>query len=213
MGVTAFDIQILENIIKWHGVKSVIELGAQNNYSQPNLPAPYMREWYEAKGIAYDSIDLSGECGAIAMDLGKPFQNPLGSWNFPYLAFGYDLVADFGTSEHVSDDGNSYGTGKFSWEAIYNCWETKNLLLRDSGGIMFSENPKTGNWPGHGFNYYCLDFYIQLCEKSDYRIIELGEHAAMNNYVDGYNIYCIMQKTGPGFISFADFQKLPLYKS
>lgn len=200
MGVTSVDIPILNRLINNYKIKSVIELGAQNNYAQPHLPAPYMRAWYERLGIKYDSIDLTGECGAIMIDLGKPQE---------VLPVPYDLVTDFGTSEHVSDDGNSYGTGKFSWESIYNCWKAKFDLCKLDGWII-SENPKTGNWPGHGFQYYTSDFYIGLANLSGLGILMIDEIAAMGNTTDGWNILCIMHKVSEKFPSLEEFKTLDL---
>lgn len=202
MGCTSVDIPIINRLISNYGIRSVIELGAQNNYTKGFLPAPYMREWYERLGIRYDSIDLSGECGALQFDLGKEplLDLPNGS---------YDLCTDLGTSEHVSDDGNSYGTGKFSWEAIYNCWKTKFNLTKLNGWI-FSENPKTGNWPGHGFQYYTTDFYVQLANMSGLSILMLDEVAAMGNITDGWNILCVMHKISEKFPTLEEFKTLDL---
>lgn len=202
MGVTSVDIPILERLISSYEIRSVLELGAQNNYAQPHLPAPYMREWYEARGIRYDSIDLSGECGAIMYDLGKDALLDL-------PCAPYDLITDFGTSEHVSDDGNSYGTGKFSWEAIYNCWKTKFELCKVDGWI-FSENPKTGNWPGHGFQYYTVEFYIKLANLSGMSILSIDQIPAMGNMVDGWNILSVLHKVTDKFIDLEAFKTLDL---
>ena len=204
MGVTSFDIQLLETVIKAYKPKSAIELGAQNNYAQPKLPAPYMSEWYKAKGIDYTSIDLSAENGSFTIDLSKKLINQVPSFEKSNLDIGnYDLVTDFGTSEHIGTD------GKFDWEAIYNCWVTKHVLLKKEG-IMISENPKTGNWPGHGFNYYTKEFYRQLEAATGYKIILLDEHPAMSNITDGWNVVCIMQKVSDKFVSLEEFKSLDL---
>lgn len=196
MGVTSIDIQNLENLIRYYQPRKVVDLGAQNNYAQPKLPAPYMREWWEAKGIEYASIDLSNENGCIVLDLSvdNDFENE------------YDFVMDYGTSEHVGTD------GKFSWEAIYNCWQNKHRLL-NVGGLMISENPKTGNWPGHGFNYYTQEFYHELKKIAGYMTIEGGEIPAMNNTTDGWNVYCTLRKFGHKFPSLEEFKTLDLRTS
>lgn len=190
MGVTSIDIEKLEIILNNYPIKSVIELGAQNNYSQPQLPAPYMSEWYEAKGIRYKCIDLSKENNCLVADLSKPI----------FIGEKYDLVTDFGTSEHIG------ANGKHDIEAIYNCWKTKHDLLGRTG-IMVNENPKTGNWPGHGFNYYTGAFYEKLCALCSYTIIELTEIPAMGNTTDGWNIYCSLQKVNDEpFITLEEFK-------
>jgi hypothetical protein len=107
---------------------------------------------------------------------------------------------DAGTSEHVGTN------GKHDIKAIYNCWKNKHNLVK-VGGFIVSENPKTGNWPGHGFNYYTTDFYKLLAGFGDYSLIDLGEHPAMGNTTDGWNVYCVMQKTKEEFISLEKFKK------
>lgn len=196
MGVTSIDLQNLERLIKYYQPRKVVDLGAQNNYSKGGLPAPYMSEWWKAKGIEYSSIDLSEENGCTVLDLSvdNDFQNE------------YDFVMDFGTSEHVGNN------AKFSWEAIYNCWLNKHGLLK-IGGLMINENPKTGNWPGHGFNYYTQEFYSEFCRKAGYTIIEAGEIPAMGNVTTGWNIYCTLRKFSHKYPSLDEFKTLDLRQS
>lgn len=197
MGLTQFSISLLEKYAV--GLKSVTELGAQNLYDkdyQNNYP--YASEWYYNNGLLfYQCIDLNKENYSIPEDLSKKLRG--------YLQC--DLVTDFGTSEHIGRD------GKFNIESIYNCWVNKHEFLRN-GGIMISENPKTGNWPLHGFNYYTKQFYIDLCELMDYELLELGEVAVMNNEVDGWNVYCVLRKkVQQEFISLEYFSQLDLRRS
>jgi hypothetical protein len=196
MGYTQWTLDKVMAIIKEADVKQMLDLGAQNNYAQPKLPAPYMRETFEAMGLHYMSVDLTGECGALPWDLSLKLM-----WLYPF-----DLVVDAGTSEHVGNN------GQFSWEAIYNCWFNKHDAL-NIGGYMYSENPKTGNWPGHGFNYYTEEFYKGLATLSGYEIDDLGEHAACNNTTDGWNVYCTMIKNYDKFPTFEEFQTLALKQS
>jgi hypothetical protein len=189
MGYTAFTLRNIDLLIKQRGIKSVLDFGAQNNYAQPNLPAPYMSEWYKEKGIIYESIDLSGENGCVVQDLTEKFDL--------WANFKFDLCVDAGTLEHVSN----LHAG------------LKNLFNHcKDGGYIYRENPKTGNWPGHGFNYMTEAFYIELQGITDIEIVRLGEHAAMGNYIDGWNIYCLMIKNGSKFPTFNQFKKLPIYK-
>lgn len=194
MGITSFSIELLDKIIIRFSPKTVIELGAQNLYNQPKLPAPYANEYYESKGLKYKCIDLSKENNCIEIDLSKPMINK----NLQKV----DLITDFGTSEHISNN------GIFDAEAFYNCWKIKHDIL-NVDGVMINENPKTGNWPGHGFNYVNIDFYSELIMLMNYELIELGEHPAMGNITDGWNIYCIFQKKHDAdFISLEKFKTL-----
>lgn len=195
MGYTQHTFDLVDNAIALINAKSMIDLGAQNNYAQSNLPAPFVRETYN-KNLSYASIDLSGEDGALPLDLSVGID----------IGKVHDLVVDAGTSEHIGKG------GKFDWKAYYNCWLNKHHLLK-VGGIMVNENPKTGNWPGHGFNYVSQEFYQELVSLSGYELIDLHEHPAMHNTTDGWNVVAVMKKVSEKFPSFEQFKKLPLKKS
>jgi len=170
MGITGFSLDLVKAVLNDFKVETVIELGAQNMYDQDySGNYPYADTYYRSRGIAYECIDLSGENGAQAIDLSKPCA----------VSKKYDMVTDFGTSEHVHD--------------IKECWKTKHKLLK-VGGVMISENPKVGNWPDHGYWYYTEEFYQKFAAAAGYKILKIGEHPAMWNTTDGYNVYCIMQK-------------------
>lgn len=216
MGITAVDISILERHIKLYQPRKVVDLGAQNNFSSGKLPAPYMSEWWKAKGVEYVCIDLNGENGALVGDLAKPFYltNSILPDLHPELnnELKFDFVMDFGTSEHVTESGMDYVNGEFSWEAIYSCWKNKHNLLR-TGGIMINENPETGNWPGHGFNYYTSEFYTGLCKLAGYTIEDIKPIPAMGNDKDGWNILCVLHKYSDKFPTLKEFQTLDLRKN
>lgn len=198
MGYTSFSVQILSKLISGYKPKNVLDYGAQNMYNQHIIPAPYAKEWYETQGISYTAIDLSGENGSLRIDLSYPIKEKLGL---------FDLVVDCGTSEHCGIN------GKHEPSAFYNAVKNKHDLLK-VGGVMFSENPKTGNWPGHGFNYYSKLFYQQLCVLNRYKILELGEVPAMGNTTDGWNVYCVFVKVDDTpFISFEEFQQCEQLRS
>lgn len=196
MGITSFSVELIER--NKGNAKTVIEIGAQNLYNQPALPAPYANQYYESVDMEYSCIDLSKENNCIEIDLSKPLENPIGT---------YDLVTDFGSQEHIGNN------GVHDPEAFYNCWKIKHDLLK-SGGTMINENPKTGNWPSHGFNYVTQDFYFKLAELCGYIILELGEHPAMGNVTDGWNIYCVLRKNSDAeFISLEEFKTLDFKQS
>lgn len=177
MGATGKSIEVINNIRVKFNPKTVCDLGAQNNYDQPKLPAPYMSEWWKSKGIKeYMSIDLSGENDSKQWNLSEPLKTTK----------TFDLVMDLGTSEHVKD--------------YYQCFANMDKLCK-VGGIIYKENPMTGHWPGHGFHYVTEDFYIQLAKISGYEIWKLETHYAMHNYESGGNIICVMRKIKEGFIA------------
>jgi len=193
MGITDFSLLILNKYINEQ--KTVLELGAQNLYVESYPGAPYADKYYKAKGLEYTCIDLNKENNAIELDL-----------SIKQTLDKYDIVTDFGTSEHVGID------GKHDTKAFYNCWLNKHNSCK-IGGLIISENPKTGNWPGHGFNYVTENFYRQLAEANGYEILEIGEHPAMNNTTDGWNIYCVLRKTKDKFMTLTNFRGLEFYSS
>lgn len=198
MGYTDFTISKIMPLLK--ATSQVVDLGAQNNYSHnAGFPAPYMSDWYEDRSVLYECIDLNGENNAIVKDLGEP--GIMSEFKWPF-----GLVVDAGTSEHVGRN------GEFSWQAIYNCWRNKFDLCNDHG-LIYSENPLTGNWPLHGFNYYTTEFYYQLAEHSGLSIIDIGLHPACHNTRNGWNVWCILRKTGPQFVSQAVFETFNLRTS
>lgn len=198
MGYTAHTKNLVEKILTWGPIESVVDLGAQNDFSGPALPAPYISDWFKEKGIEYSCIDLNGENGASTNDLSKIFKAP-GGWQG-------DMVCDIGTSEHVGDN------GKFGWEAIYNCWVNKWNLLKING-ILLNENPLSGNWIGHGFNYYTAEFYHELIQMIGGGLLELDFHPACGNTTDGWNVWSIMRKRQDAFISLDQFKTLSLKQS
>lgn len=194
MGYTQFSKQKVQELIDSYNVKSVMDFGSQNDYGQPALPAPYISEWYKEKDISYQCIDLCGENNSLLIDLAYPIKENLGE---------FDMVVDCGTIEHVSIDNN------FVWEAIYNAWKTKYDLTK-VGGVIYSENPKTGNWPGHGRNYHTMQFYKQMSELIDCELLDLGEHPACGNVTDGWNIFASIQKKSNRFPSLEEFKNLDI---
>jgi hypothetical protein len=87
------------------------------------------RDWYLAEGAqSYTSIDWNGEDGALALDVREMLR--------PRLDYAeYDLVTNFGFSEHV--DGGQ--------EAFFrNVHELCAL-----GGYMVHMIPLEGHWQGH----------------------------------------------------------------
>jgi SAM-dependent methyltransferase len=184
MGITSFSAELIN---KHFPGGRVCELGAQNLYIKES-PAgwPYAHELYESLGAElYNCIDLNGENKAIIQDLSKPLDLE--------DSYVFDFVTNFGTSEHVS--------------CLYNCFKNIHNLCVENG-IIICENPKTGNWPGHGFHYMTEAFYIDLAAACGYEILEIGEHPAVGNVTDGWNIYCVMKKGKGKFMSKAKFEKL-----
>jgi hypothetical protein len=190
MGITDFSLTLLNKYLPTVENKTVMELGSQNLYCSRYPDYPYADKYYNKQGFHYSCIDLNGENLALVLDLAKPQKVGV-----------FGVVTDFGTSEHVGID------GKHDPRAFYNCWLNKHNMC-EVGGLIISENPKTGNWLGHGFNYVTEDFYKELAEANGYELLELGEHPAMGNTTDGWNIYCVLRKTSDKFMTYQKFKTL-----
>lgn len=222
MGVTQFEIKILESILSSQEITDVIELGAQNNYatSETKKP-PFMSEWYNKKNVRYYAIDLAGDNGSFKYDLSHPLDPEVfGSEKL------FDLVTDFGTSEHVVQmhdyenvrfhDGHinsiyPMGPIKDIKMGYYHCWLNKHRLLK-IGGVMVNVNPLTRQWPGHGYSYLGQAFYNELIKVSGYSIMEQGINCAMGNCDTGKNVYSILKKTSEEFPGYDLFYKLPIFE-
>lgn len=178
MGYTNASIEILKPHLS--AFTTVCDFGAQNHHDLPGVP--FISEWFESKGKEYMCIDLNGENESKKWDLSEPLKTN--------KTFG--LVGDLGTSEHVKD--------------LFQCFDNVNKLTK-VGGLMFHENPKTGNWPNHGYHYRTTKFYEELAALTGYKILHLDEHPACWNTTDGWIIRCIMVKTKDGFIEREQFPK------
>lgn len=183
MGYLLYTKEKISQLIKQHKIKTVADLGSQNDYSTSykNVP-PFISEWYKDLKIEYVSIDMNGENDSLQWDLSEPVKTNK----------KYDMVVDCGTSEHVRD--------------LYQCFANVDKLTKP-GGIMVHENPKTGNWPEHGLHYFTKEFYTELAKKAGYKILFLEDTFAMHNYDTGGNIFCAMKKGKNEFISEEEFPK------
>jgi len=52
------------------------------------------------------------------------------------------------------------------------------------------------------------DFYLALAMETGCVIKRLGEHPAMSNRKDGWNVYCVLEKLEDDFISRDVFEAL-----
>lgn len=181
MGLTLHSYDLLMRHAK---PGTMLELGNQTIYFGLEYGKP-AKPMFNLMGFQHTSVDMNGQDGALAIDLSKINPCEIGE--------NYDVVTDFGTSEHVKN--------------YYNCWCNKYAACK-TGGLVVSENPKTGNWPGHGLHYLTENFYKSLAEATQMDILELGESAAMGNVTDGWNIYAALRKTQKEFISEKEFNKL-----
>jgi hypothetical protein len=211
MGINDKNFEMLEGIFERYPITTVLELGAQNFYqSYKNVRyGSYASEYYKSKGVQeYQCIDLNGENNALRLDL-----------SIPHILRKFDMVTDFGTSEHVgafTREQEELATDKKNdtWknspdhlagiQALYNCWTTKYNASRI---LIASANPATGHWPAHGHFYYTPEFYKVLASLTGMTPVYIGEHYAMGNYESGKEVCCVLNVRGSHWISLEEFSK------
>lgn len=124
----------------------VCEFGDQ--YLTHVSPHELAEQWYRRLGCSrYVSIDGNGR-GSVTRDLNK---------KLPPTIKPFDLVTDFGTGEHIFDQGQ--------------VWRTLHLLTKVGGFIAF-DRPTSG-YPGHGF-YLCDEgLFRDIAAANGYEVIQL----------------------------------------
>lgn len=153
---------------------SILELGNQI-MNLENVQGVSAKEYYSNLGHAHTSVDQNGKDGAIKVDLSRPIK-PLGH---------FDLITDMGTTEHVKD--------------AYACLE--NVLMHcKPGTIIIHKNPKTGNFPLHGFHFFTLEFWKEYASLCKMDIEELYEHAIYHNTTDGHECIAILKFTDKSIV-------------
>lgn len=199
MGVTQISWDRLHHFIgmeglSWKGLK-MLELGSQNMYTNAlNGQMRFAKESLEALGVEHTSVDVNEEGGSLVMDLSVDQTENFSDWMGKF-----DVVTDYGTSEHV--------------RGLYQCLRNVRFFCRP-GGLMIHENPKTGNWPGHGFHYRTEEFWRQVAYMNRDTVVDVGEHPAMGNTTDGWNIHCVLRRGDtPGFVPEKDFKQTDLHTS
>jgi SAM-dependent methyltransferase len=180
MGYIQSSLESVINILNTGKLKSVCDLGAQNNYTVPYLPAPYMSEWYKKREVDYMSVDLSGENDSKTWDLCEPVKTTK----------KFDLVTNCGTLEHVKD--------------LYQGFANMDKLCK-VGGLLLNENPRTGNWPQHCYHYFDEKFFLDLAIQADYEIVEIKNTVSAHNYETGNNVFALFRKKKEGFIERENF--------
>ena len=186
MGVTGFSLDLLKKHNLDKKDLNVLELGCQNIYNQENY-GEISNDYFSGKGQHITSIDLEGCNGSDVVNLDKPIDKK-------YIN-KFDVVTNFGTSEHCGDLFQTF-------KNMYNACKV--------GGVIICENPKIGNWKGHGNHYMTTFFYHEFCGEMEMEVLDLGEHPAMGNTKDGWNVYCVFKKSVDNpFYLRVNFELLP----
>jgi hypothetical protein len=152
MGIGKSDFAIINELREKHVLPKagrVIELGAQQLSGDTELlspDAPYAKETWESLGYKYRCIDIDGSSHAIPLDLNYD-KVPL------FHRRRYDLVTNFGTTEHVANQLNAF-------QIIHD--------LTKVGGIMVHNLPAQG-YHNHGLVNYNMKFFWMLARSNNYR--------------------------------------------
>lgn len=182
MGYIETTIEAAQMLLSKNMIRNVCDLGDQFNFTVPYLPAPYMSKWYNGKVDEYMSIDLNGLNDSKQWDMNEPIKTNK----------KFDLVTNAGFMEHVKD--------------LYQGLANMDKLCK-VGGYLLNENPRTGNWPGHGYHYFDEKFFLDLAIQAGYEIIEIKNTVSAHNHETGNNVFALFRKTKEQFIDRDNFPK------
>lgn len=197
MGITTANLDLLESGLKDCGLEyeglCMCELGNQRLFLDSVSEIPHRtsaKGFFKNKGVKHTSIDMNGEDGALPLDLSQPLAK--------YFA-PFDVVTNFGTSEHVSD--------------FYGCLQNIHDLCH-VGGMMIHANPHTGHWPEHGLHYVGMDTFDALARLCGYEIKHKGQRYSLGNTTDGMEARAVFLKVGDVlFPTREQFREVPVYPS
>jgi hypothetical protein len=144
---------LLEGLIKSN--LKMVELGNQTIIRKNNNGKDYLfaiaKNLYTPNLQSHVSIDLNGKDGAIKVNLSERIEK----WNVKDFKENFDLVTNFGTSEHCSNQNNVF----------YNIDQMCKL-----GGEMIHSVPLHGYWPKHCRYRYKLGFFTNLAKHLNYTV-------------------------------------------
>lgn len=109
----------------------------------------FAKAFFEGRGVRHTSLDIHGLNKTRLVDLRLPIHGD--------LIGKFDVVTDFGTSEHV--DGQ------------YQCFKNIHDLTK-VGGLMVRTLPLVGHWPLHCNFYYTMGTFQVLASICGYEIVK-----------------------------------------
>lgn len=157
----------------------VLSIAEYGNQKIKTYDTPSMRRMQSAKsilqffGVRHVSFDTNGRDDCVVQDLGVPI-------NDRTLLGTFDMVTNFGTSEHVRN-------GQY--------WAFRNAheLIRP-GGLMVHAVPRTGTCRRHGAWHYTADWFSWLADAQGYERLKLIEWDKSESWPDkepGSEIYVL----------------------
>jgi len=182
---------MLFNVLSEKGIlkslKNVCELGSQETkptelkslFASIRRKSPSKsysaKQFYASLGInRYCSIDLNGHAHKFDLNLSlrKHYK----------FSKTFDLVTNFGTSEHCFDQ-------SVVFRNIHN--------LCANGGYMLHTLPSQG-WIGHCFFRYDENFFKDVAAANSYELVHLAPYALFRPRQLNMTIVCILRKKNDG---------------
>jgi hypothetical protein len=146
--------------------------GVSDGYEPMSSEAPPARDLWTWLGFSYASIDIDGSLGSIPLDLN--------SAEVPKTLRGkYDLVTNFGTTEHVANQVNAF-------KVVHD--------LTALNGVMMHTLPAQGAL-NHGLLNYNPKFFWALAKANDYGwlyfdfVPEPTSHGLPDNLIEAVRPY------------------------
>jgi hypothetical protein len=178
-----FELEILGKCnINYDGLR-ICELGDQvvmDNTSPYNNLAAKLK--YEDLKCLHTSIDINGLHDSITINLNNDIPE--------FLISYFDLVTNYGTSEHVSNQ--------------YMCFKNIHKLCKVNGLIIHAI-PPVGFWPNHCDYYYTLDVMEKLAKLCEYELLNNDIRATVF-YPSMYTAYKKLNNNN--FISEKEFNSI-----
>lgn len=175
MGIVAATEEMLRYVIATHLAPgfSVLEFGDQIvTHTKPHYPA---HKLYKSLGCGhYQSVDGNGR-GTVTFDLNRRGAELAGQLKVKV----FNLVTDFGTGEHIFDQGQF--------------WRTLHMLTAVGGFIVF-DRPSQG-YPGHCFWRTDPSTYEDIAAANSYQILVLETHPGRHG---GELVHGVMRRMLPG---------------
>jgi hypothetical protein len=159
MGISHLNYDLIETSLKELGRDNfkgldIVQFGHLNftmDLAKTPLPGEkkvykYSRKYFLAKG-ARRCLDIDWGLNK-KRDLGKPL--------FKKWDKRFDLLNNYGTSEHVYDQ--------------YECFKNAHNIMKDVG-VMIHVVPHVGSYPTHCLFWYSSTFFSQLAAINNYKVI------------------------------------------
>lgn len=178
MGITQ---EIYFSTLKQYLEKSqnILELGAQE-YIMNGKKIKYFKNLFN---YPITTVDITGENNSMKVNLAEPVEE--------IMKEKYDVITNFGTSEHVSNQ--------------YECWKNIHFICK-VGGYVISEIPEKKSWKNHCKYYVDKSFFESLAK--DFDIVEYRTIAYSG---EGNNCFCILKKKSYEFTTSKEDLEKTIY--